>query len=277
MHNLVIIRINDLEIMKKLLLLFALTGISLGATAQDGIEIFISSHPGGSYTGSVSQANFATHDFSGETAEFTPIGQNEIVVDLHIENHTGETVSWIVSRRRVNEISSWTDFLCWGHETDNTGGLCIDAGSMDSSIYSMPSQTGVTIQDSEAGILAAHINPDQNAPGCVTYRYYVGTGAAPFTDSVDIEVCFSLNVDDNSQIELNVAPNPVNDFVKISSNGAEGSMIEIVDVFGNSVRTEMMDGASKTINTADLKNGVYFLRLIGEEIPITSKKIVVRH
>ena len=262
--------------MKKLLFLFAVSALSFGATAQDGIEIYVS-YTDAVYTGAVTQANFPTHDFSGETAEFTPISQNEIVVDLHIENHTGSSADWIASRRRINEIATWEDYLCWGHETDQTGGLCIDGGSMDMPLYSMPGQTAVTIGDGEAGVLAAHIDPDHNAPGCVTYRYYVGTGFSPFLDSVDIEVCFSLGVDDQPLVEVNVAPNPANDFVKINASGAEGSTITVVDVLGNSVRTETMDASTKVINTSDLTNGVYFIRIVGEGIETTSQKIVVRH
>ncbi|GEM_PF-2326661 len=260
--------------MNKLILIMALLGVANISNAQDGIEAIIYSHTHSTYVGPVSQMDFPTYDFSGGIVELTPDNSEELVIDIDWENHTSNSDDWRVSRRRLNEIAGWTDYFCWRHETDPVG-ICIDGATMDMELYTLHPSQGVTVADGEKAVLAAHIHPDMNASGCATYRYYLGTQFDPFVDSVDIQVCFSLGSDELTSNQITVSPNPANDYFNIHTTGSLSGSVYVLDMTGKVVLETAAQGSITSINTASLNDGVYMLRLEGEEQ--SNQKIIIRH
>ncbi len=187
--------------MKRTLLALCTT-IGLAAFTNAQIEIYV---------------NGGATDLSGGLYQTGPVPGGEAVADIHVENHTGVSKDWVVTRLRINEQATWTDYLCWGHETDQFGGTCYSAGLMPTNPWTTPA--AVTVGDGEAGIIAAHITPDAGAPAVVTYRYYVSTDGQSYEDSVDIEVSVAASIEEIApELTVNVAPNPASDVVSISAN-----------------------------------------------------------
>ena len=211
---------------------------------------------------------------AGTTISIDPEGDAYIVSDLRIENHTGTSKNWVITRTRINEKPTWTDYLCWGHETDPFGGTCYAASTMNSTTWEAPN--AVQVADGEAGDLQSDIHPDPAVDGCATYRYYVHEAGQPFEDSVDIEVCFSLGIEEAPQLTIGVAPNPASEVVTVNATGVEGASIKMVDVLGNIVIKEKM-GASKTINVGEFRNGIYFIIVEAEGVKPVSRKVIIRH
>lgn len=243
---------------KALLIAIASFGISTASTAQ--VEMYI---------------NGGAADVSGTTIQVSPEGPGEVVSDIHIKNMTGVSKSWVITRLRINEKALWTDYLCWGHETDPFGGTCYPATGMDFTSWTTPN--AVNVGNGEAGVLQTHISPDPTDAGTSTYRYYVSTDGVTFEDSIDIEISFSLGLTQVAPfLTIGVAPNPATDYVTVTAQGVEKASIKMVDVLGNVVLKDTFIG-SKKINVTDFRNGIYFIMVEAEGVKPVSRKIIVRH
>lgn len=245
---------------KTLLAIIATVGLATASNAQ--LEIYV---------------NGGMTDLAGSVYQMGPVPGGEAVADIHVENHSGSIGDeWVVSRYRINEIATWSDYLCWGHETDASGGTCYSASLMPTNPWTTPIAVGV--DDGEAGVIAAHITPDPTAPGTVTYRYYISIdGQQTYMDSVDIEVSFSLELEDVApSLTVGVSPNPASDNITINANGVESANIKMVDVLGNVVLKETM-GSSKTVDVSKFRNGIYFIVVDAAGAQPISRKVIVRH
>jgi hypothetical protein len=82
----------------------------------------------------------------------------------------------------------------------------------------------------------------------------------------------------NSQVS--VSPNPVNDFLKIESEGLKGTIIvKVTDIMGREIFSEVKQEISvgeMQINTQSLVNGIYFIR-IEHENGFFVREFVVSH
>jgi hypothetical protein len=241
--------------MKKVLL-SVLSVITFGAAAlaQDEVEIYL---VGG------------TTDYSSGLAVYqqTVNSAYEITSDFEVKNVSGSQKTWRITRLRIDEIPTWSDYLCWD--------LCFDAGAMATNPWT--STTTRTIEDDANSVLNTYITPDEFSPGTVTYRYYVSEDGVNYVDSLDVEISFTLNVASiTPEVSISVSPNPASDYVVIKANGSEGGTIRIVDVLGNVVLTESLS-ENKKINVANFRNGIYFVIVQPENGKAVNKKIVVKH
>ena len=135
-----------------------------------------------------------TTDVSGSVISLNAVDNSLIYSEIQIVNNTGETKVWVVSRLRINEQANWSDYLCYSHETDLAGGVCYAAFAMDYTFWTVTNP--VTTLDGEAVQLLTDITPaDIEVPVTVTYRYYIGTQANLYEDSIDIEVSTPLSLD----------------------------------------------------------------------------------
>ena len=247
---------------KTLLSIFAIAGFSILASAQ--VEMYVD---GG--TTDYAGGGVYTHYASGD---------NEQILEIHVENHSGNDKEWFVSRTRITRPTSWTDFLCWGHESNTFGGLCIDGLSMDFDPWSMQTNQAVTVSDGEYGFISAHIFPSFSDPATVTYRYYVGDSANPYTDSMDLEVILTpLSIEDIApSLSVNVAPNPATDYVKVTADGVNEATVRIMDVLGNLILTKEIKG-SKTFDVSEYRNGIYFIIVESNGVKTVNRKVIIRH
>ena len=200
---------------------------------------------------------------------------NELIHDIHVENHTGSEQVWQVGRTRINNPATWIDFLCWGLEGAPFGGLCFDASAMN--VDPWISQAFVTVANGGTAVVSSHITPSILSPAVVSYRYYIGTAANPYEDSMDIEVSLILNVPENKLFLLRLGPNPVADYLNISTSGLNNSSLKMTDVLGNLVLEERVIGQNKTINVGNFKNGVYFLTFHCDGVQPITRRVIIKH
>jgi len=249
----------------KRILLTSLLVIGFAATSIAQIEMYLD---GGST------------DVSGTVVQISPDGPGTIVSDIHIVNNVGnpgDSVLWTITRVRINEQSTWSDYLCWGHETDPFGGTCYSATQMNYTSWITPN--GVWVDAGEGGILQSDITPDENSPATSTYRYLVSKdNGATFDDSIDIEISFSAGINEiKPTLSLNVSPNPASENLTVYSNGVENTSVKMVDVLGNVVLKETILEESKAIDVTKYRNGIYFVIVEAPNARSISRKVIIRH
>ena len=244
---------------KTLLSIIAIAGISLFSSGQ--VEMYI---------------NGGATDVSGTVVQISAENENYIVTDILIDNNTGASKDWVITRLRINEKAAWTDYLCWGHESDPFGGTCYSASAMNITNWETPAS--VTVPDGEGGILQSDIHPDQVDDGTVTYRYYVHEAGQPFEDSIDIEVSYSLGLNEIKPVlTVNVAPNPASNNITVNTSGVNNATIKMVDVLGNVVLEQNTNSSKTIINVSNFRNGIYFITVEAEGVEPVNRKVIIRH
>ena len=98
--------------MKFLVLYLAFFLCVFGLNAQNTISIEI---PG------------TNTDISGQTHEVALTTTDAVEVSFDLINNTGSTHQWRITRDKISVPTTWSDFLCWGHCTDQFGGTCYAA------------------------------------------------------------------------------------------------------------------------------------------------------
>lgn len=220
--------------------------------------------------GQVEMSVGTSGDISGTQIDYTSAGA-EVVVYVTVENTSSSSMDLTIERETTNPASGWTDYICWGHESDPFGGVCYPVSAQN------PWVTGqsVTIPAGEAGEIQVHIKPEGDN-GCPVYRYTVMDGATELS-YLDISVCKSASTEELTPLTVSVAPNPAKSFVNVKTNGVEGATVKMVDVLGNVVLKETVMGSSKTINTSSFRNGIYFVIVEAEGSKPINRKVIVRH
>jgi hypothetical protein len=246
--------------MKKTLLAFiAFSIVSVAAFSQNGIEVYYETE---------------TNDISGKTLQVDITNGDFYSQNLYILNNTGSSQSWIVTRRRMDVPGDWSDYLCWGHETDGNQGGCYPA--REDNPWSSPD--AINVLDSERAKLTLDIDPaDANfVPGAL-YRYYFGPSFGAASDSVDVQFNGTLGIKQVKHVSsLSISPNPASESIFISLDGLDKGAIKIVDVLGNVVYTDFVTNGKK-IDVSELKNGIYFLMIDASGYKTMTRKIIIRH
>jgi hypothetical protein len=217
-------------------------------------------------------------DISGQTHEVALTTTDPVEVSFDLINNTGSTHQWRITRDKISVPTTWSDFLCWGHCTDQFGGTCYAANVSDP--WTTPANPSVLfdINNSECGKLKVTVNPyDWNTNGQAHYRYYLSDDGTNFSDSVDLVLSYTAALKPvKEEISVNIGPNPAADYVQITMNGVEVANIKIMDALGTTISKETLI-SSKKINVSELRNGVYFVVI---EIPGTktiTRKVIIRH
>lgn len=242
--------------MKRILLtVLTFSALSFAASAQDGIEIYLHGATDVDYS-------------SGGVYQVVTSSSSQLMTDFDVLNNTGSSKNWVITRKRINEIASWSDELCWNP-------ACYTAATMPTNPWTTPQAN--TVADGASGLLDTYVTPDAGNPGTVTYRYYISTDGVNFSDSVDLEVTFVLDVATISpEISVSVGPNPASEYITIKAGEGQQGTVRIVDVLGNVVLNESMT-SNKKVNVSSFRNGIYFVIVQPENGKAVNKKIVVRH
>jgi len=253
-------------------LFFVLIGSSYGQITS----IHLQSITSGVYTGTVNPADFPTHNFSGETIEMNSNGASEVWPQLLLLNLTQTAQNWTISRRRIGVDVSWSDLMIFGESNNPFGGIAIDEITMDTDLWLATAITEQPVGISGSLYLDPHIFPNSSTGGCGTYRYYLGTAADPFQDSVDVQVCYTLGIDDLNQSEVTIYPNPANDHFKISSE----STLELNYSISNSLGQVIDSGVfinNHLVETSEFDNGIYFVKITNGTVGLKTERIIINH
>lgn len=246
------------------ILFTALILASANLFAQDGIIITLEGQ---------------TTDISGQTHTMTAPSNATFDVPFHIENQTGQSHQWVVTRYKVNVPTGWTDGLCWGHGTDPFGGTCYSSTQMNGNPWSSPASQSVlfTINNGEYGKMKPQINPDDFTSGQAHYRYYVSDPGSGYSDSVDLVVDFTASLTQiKDPVSVSIVPNPASDYIQISMTGIESASLKMVDVFGSTVLKENI-GSTKKLNVSDFNSGIYFLVFDVPGRKSFTRKVIIRN
>ena len=249
--------------MKFLFLYLAFFLCFFGLNAQNTISIEIS----GTNT-----------DISGQTHEVAITTTDPVEVFFDLINNTGSTHQWRITRNKISVPTTWSDFLCWGHCTDQFGGTCYATNVSDT--WTTPSTQSVLfdVDNGECGKLKVTINTDDwTTTGQARYRYYVSDNGTNFSDSVDLVLSYTATLKPVKQeASVTIGPNPASDNIQITTSGVEAANIKIMDALGTTISKETII-SSKKINVSELRNGVYFIVI---EIPgskTITRKVIIRH
>jgi hypothetical protein len=251
--------------MKILLYTFVLLCSITALAQQDGILINLEGE---------------TTDISGQTVTMTAPTSGVFDVPFHVENQTGQSRQWVITRYKVNVPTGWADGLCWGSSTDPFGGICYSSSQMAANPWTSSSSASAlfTINNGDYGKLKPQINPDDFTSGQAHYRYFIKeAGSNVNLDSVDLIVDFTASIKPvKDDVAISIVPNPASDYISITANGMDNASLKMVDVLGNIVYRDVMSN-SKTIVTSNFKTGVYFVTLEQAGIKPVSRKIIIRH
>ena len=91
------------------------------------------------------------------------------------------------------------------------------------------------------------------------------------------EYVSALKINSFDSNSISIYPNPTKDYfsVRLPVNlESRNIKIEILDLLGRKIKTLFIDDESNKINTSDLTNGTYIIRIISEETTISRKLIV---
>lgn len=82
----------------------------------------------------------------------------------------------------------------------------------------------------------------------------------------------------NNQLAVSLFPNPASSQLTVIANGATSPLqLELVDATGRVIHSEQMQGNQSILNTTDISNGVYFIRLSDGEAVVHTSRAVIRH
>lgn len=89
---------------------------------------------------------------------------------------------------------------------------------------------------------------------------------------LDINVNFTVSINENKEIEISIYPNPTKDNINISSQ--QINKVEIYNISSQKVFEQTYSSNFVTISTDNLKSGVYFVKIITESGSGTKKVII---
>ena len=217
-------------------------------------------------------------DISGQTHEVALTTTDPVEVSFDLINNTGSTHQWRITRDKISVPTTWSDFLCWGHCTDQFGGTCYAANVSDP--WTTPATQSVLfdVNNGECGKLKVTINPDDwTTTGQARYRYYVSDNGTNFSDSVDLVLSYTAALKPvKEEISVNIGPNPASDYVQINMSGVESATLKIIDALGTTISKEGIN-SKKKINVSELRNGVYFLVIDIPGSKTITRKVIIRH
>lgn len=256
--------------MKKIILSsFVFLSLSLSGFSQDNIIIKVDAIG----QGTVNPTGDNTDYSSGHTAYvFNTTSSTLLDIYFDVENNTGSTKSWRISRYKDTDVpSDWTHTLCVGNS-------CFLNSSLNP--YCTPANTqaapnnSLDLDNGEAGEISMHVTmPSQ---GSATYHLYLGD-CTTFEDSITIQINYAVGVKEVKQApSFSMYPNPANDLVSIQMNNSKNGVVKIVDLVGNIIYSETITSSSK-LNTSEFKNGIYFVTIEVDGAKMASRKLVVKH
>jgi hypothetical protein len=241
--------------MKKYLLLFCLTGITVLLTYSQSLQLSDSAGP---------IANNSTRIKYGSPSA------DEIVSYVFVKNTTANPIP--VKVKKVPLIALHTTFnsfcwvLCWSPEVFvSPDSIVIDAGRTDSTDFS------------------GHYIPN-GVVGISTIRYVFFNTNNP-TDTVCVNIDFDTypsGIHNLTNASLSGAfPNPADNMVSFTYSVPQISCAKIIirNVLGSVVKeVDITNNSGKlSFSTSELENGVYFYTFLVNGNSQVTKKLVIRH
>ena len=94
--------------------------------------------------------------------------------------------------------------------------------------------------------------------GEVTFTVTVDDGLETVEASITILVKDCISVEENILINVNIYPNPAEDFIMINSENVE--FAEVIDIYGRVITASEINGETR-IDMSNFADGIYYVRL----------------
>ena len=78
----------------------------------------------------------------------------------------------------------------------------------------------------------------------------------------------NLNLNENNFTSVEIYPNPANNFVKVSSNGCQLTVVKIYNMLGMMIDEIEVNAKEIEINISDYNTGIYFFNIDGEVVKV---------
>lgn len=88
------------------------------------------------------------------------------------------------------------------------------------------------------------------------------------TQAIKVDLSTVIGIEETNNSLWSIYPNPANDQITIA--GIEKAQYEIVNIQGQVVMSGMIENDFETINTSNLNQGSYFVRIVGEDVMVKS-------
>ncbi|MBI9068293.1 MAG: T9SS type A sorting domain-containing protein [Salinivirgaceae bacterium] len=219
----------------------------------------------------------------GDTNQMTI--DSSLTINGFIKNFTASAINISIKREIVDgqyvddsiyldpfNIDYWKwyfpeDQLCWG--------MCINYGIDDEVITS--------------GVYAIEANAELDLHGIIHYKPYkfAGTTVLKYTilngETVEHELTVTYSIGGATSIlnkkvdkrKLNIYPNPILNTVNIE-NLDNVKSLSIVNMLGQKIYTRSDVGSKLSLNTSDLKTGVYFITVVTNDNKVITERVMKR-
>jgi hypothetical protein len=214
-------------------------------------------------------AGFSQIEFDNDTINKTgAAGEFEIIVYNNVTNNSSDTAfRWKRLKNTFNN-NKWTSAFC-----DNNLCYGVDTDSAD-----------FVLKQGESFEMSAHFYPD-GSEGCgsaLIAIYSVNdpsnrTVARFQAETMNSTNCLAtLDVKQVKKSELAIAPNPANQFIRISLPGSTNLKVAVYDLLGKKVIDASTEGSNNTVDVSKLVKGVYIVQVTtpdGQKIAKTFRKV----
>jgi hypothetical protein len=200
----------------------------------------------------------------------TPIISGQKLIFVH--NTSAVDANVTCAKEIVDTIPGTQNSFCWGLcysdtiYTPSTPVFIAAGDSTDQTGFSGEYNPNGHLGDSHVRYIFTNTNNHESVSVVVTYR------------TTPVSVCsYNQNAD-----RLTTAPNPASDQTTVDYciTTTNGNLTLIVkNLLGAVVYSSDLTGLSgeATINTSDFVDGIYFISILSNNMPVNSKKLVVRH
>ena len=143
----------------------------------------------------------------------------------------------------------------------------------------LPDSTGNSV--GSQGFVQYRIKPKANLPAGTkisnTAYIYFDFNSPIITNTTINNFVIDLSVNEaNLNANVLVYPNPTNGSFDIETSSIESKNLQILDITGNIVFEKTIDELKNTINTSNLANGIYTLKISGSNCIATKKLVIVK-
>ncbi len=194
-------------------------------------------------------------DLSGTTVDVYCDGDGDCYVLFIIENLTDETINMGLERHKIVEAEGSEDYLSFGMLIDPSESY--SAGLVSPQNPFVP-DLRVDLDTSSYGALYPYYKINTSI-GCSQYRYYFTNEEGAAIDSVDVNFCSTLAIEEEAAYDISIYPNPAQNQITIEREefGTEAQLL-ITDIAGKVVYKQLIQNQLKTtIDLSSLEKGMY--------------------
>ncbi|RFC55939.1 T9SS type A sorting domain-containing protein [Brumimicrobium aurantiacum] len=230
----------------KLTLLF-ITSLMLAATSVFAQDIEIVS------------VNDMNTDLSGTSVEAVGDANGQpVYYEFRVINNSSSTIEVKYKRERILN-SGLIDAICDEH-------FCIDADDT----YSWTTPQLNTIESGDNGVFKPQVSPN-GSEFCGVYKYFVVNDSGDELDSITV-LYKSTNAECNLDVaqqetksKLGIYPNPAQNYVSFDGDLVEnGGTVVFLDALGKEVKRYEITSNNSKVSVSDLKRGIYFVNVYGQ-------------